>query len=399
MMTSELALMDARYRAHLHAQRLDQLHNDGLDVVVGRREGARFEDLRTGDWLWNCHSNGGTFNLGHRHPAVISAVIDSLDRVDVGNHHLPSPLRAAAAERLAATTNMSLPGVVFSGTGTEANELAMKVAQIHTGRRGVIVAEGCYHGTGVVSMAATVQLAKHLGFDDQRYVVVPWNDSDALADALDESIGLVMLEAIPATSGFPMPDADYLSNVAAACRRNGTLLLIDEVQTGLGRTGAMWSHQCDGITPDLMVTGKGLSGGIYPIAATLLSPELFATWSNSARCHVSTFGGAEPGCAAALATIDVLQSEGFADHVKSLADRFAAGFAGAPFTVRQRGLVMAFSSDHHGGHWAMWRALRAHGVFTMPASFDRTAVQFKPPLIVTDAQADEIIAQVCGALG
>jgi putrescine aminotransferase len=391
--------LEELYRRHLHAGRLDQLRTDGLDVIVGRREGAKFEDLRTGRWLWNCHSNGGTFNFGHRHPAIIRAVVAAFETADIGNHHLPSPWRAAAAAALAATTDGNLQGVVFSSSGTEANELAIKLARFHTGRRGIIVANGCYHGTGLKSMAATVGLARRLGFDDGDFTSVDWNDANALSAKLDSSIGLVMLEAIPATSGFPMPSAGYLAGVAEACKRNGTLLLIDEVQTGLGRTGTTWSYSQDGITPDMLVTGKGLSGGIYPIAATLLSDALFETWSSSPRCHVSTFGGAEPGCAAALATLDLVNDPELGPHVAELAGRFASAFTDAPFEFRQRGLVMAISTDDPNGHWSTWRRLTARGVFTMPASFDRRTVQFKPPLILSSDDADAIALAVREALG
>lgn len=396
---SDLSSMEALYRTHMHAARLDELATSGMDVVLGERRGAQFFDLRRGEWLWNCHSNGGTFNLGHRNPEVIAAVAAAMDQVDIGNHHLPSPRRVEAASRLAATTAGALPGVVFSSSGTEANELAMKIARLHNGRRGVVVVDGCYHGTGFKTMAANVPMSSRLGFGDEDYRSVPWNDLPAMEAVLDDSVGLVMLEAIPATSGFPMPDPGYLAGVAAAARKAGALLLIDEVQTGLGRTGAMWSHEWDGITPDLIVTGKGLSGGIYPIAATLLSPDLFATWSAAPRIHVSTFGGSEIGCAAVVATLDILESPGLMDHVRTVSDFFGEAFADAPFELRRRGLVMAIATDDPEGHWSTWRKLRDQGVYGMPAAFDPRVVQFKPPLTLQLDEAEQVAAAVRHALG
>lgn len=391
--------MEAGYRQHMHAARLDELAACGMDVVLGERRGARFFDLRRGEWLWNCHSNGGTFNLGHRNADVIAAVVDAMGRVDIGNHHLPAPARVEAASRLAATMGDALPGVIFSSSGTEANELAMKIARLHTGRRRVVVTDACYHGTGFKTMAANVPMSGALGFGDEDYRSVPWNDLAAIEQVIDESVGLVMLEAIPATSGFPMPDPGYLAGVERACRAAGAMLLIDEVQTGLGRTGRMWSHEWDEITPDLLVTGKGLSGGIYPIAATLLSPELFETWSAAPRIHVSTFGGAEVGCAAVVATLDVLESPGFMDQVNTVSDFFGHAFADAPFELRRRGLVMAIATDDPGGHWATWRRLRDHGIYGMPAAFDPRVVQFKPPLTLELEEAQAIAAAVRDALG
>jgi putrescine aminotransferase len=395
----ELVELESLYRAHLHARRWDELIDSGNDVVVGQRQGARFFDLTSGSWLWNCHSNGGTFNFGHRNDAIVAAVAEALGSVDIGNHHLPSPWRAAAAKSLSATTGDRLPGVVFSSSGSEANELAMKLAFLHTGRRGVVVVDGCYHGTTLATMATTVRLARSMGFESEHIVSVPWNDSQAMSNALASNhVGLVLLEAIPATSGFPLPEPGYFVAVREACDAVGAVLAVDEVQTGLGRTGTVWSHEQDGIVPDMIVTGKGLSGGVVPIAATLMSPALFTTWSEAPRFHVSTFGGSELGCVAALAVCELLTLT-FLEHVSSLGERFVTGLRAGGVTVRGRGLTMAITAPDGHSHWDLWGRLRRNGVFGYPAAFTRNVVQFKPALTVTDAEADEIIDRVVEVYG
>jgi acetylornithine aminotransferase len=386
------------YRRHLHAYRFDQLSDTGDDVVLGRRAGGRFEDRRSGRWLWNCHSNGGVFNFGHRNPAVTAAVIAALDQVDIGNHHTSSPWRAVAAQRLSATTGGTHPGVVFSASGAEANELAMKLAFLRTGRDGIVVAEGCFHGTTLATLATMVPLMEAVGLVRPEIVSVPWNDLDAMEAALHDQVGLVLLESIPATSGFPLPAPAYLSGVKERCSANGTLLALDEVQTGLGRTGRVWSYQHDDVVPDMVVTGKGLSGGIVPIAATLLSPDLFETWSNTPRFHVSTFGGSEVGCAAAIAVCDLLDDALLA-HAQELSVLFHSRLGQQRFGFHGRGLVMALTVDHPDGNWGVWRRLRDAGVYVYPASFTQNVVQLKPPLIIDAAEATEIIEAVETALG
>lgn len=381
-------------RRHLHGRRFDELAANGRDIVFGHRQGPRVEDAHTGQWLWNCHSNGGTFNFGHRNPAVVAAVVEALEQVDIGNHHQPSPWRAVAAERLSETTGGTHPGVVFSTTGGEANDLAMQLAVLHTGRRRVVVAEGCFHGTTSATLATITKLARPLGLENADIVAVPWNDPDALASVLDERVGLVLLESIPATSGFPLPAPGYLATVSNLCTMNGSLLALDEVQTGLGRTGRIWSYQHDGVVPDMVITGKGLSGGIMPIAATLLSPALFDTWSNAPRFHVSTFGGNELACAAVIAVCDLLD-DSLLEHVDLIAGRFRERLSRQRFGFHGRGLVMALRVDDQ---WGSWQRLRDAGVFTYPASFTTDTIQLKPALIVTAGDADDIIDAVLSAL-
>ena len=177
------------------------------------------------------------------------------------------------------------------------------------------------------------------------------------------------------------------------------MLIVDEVQTGLGRTGTMWAHEHWGLEPDVIVTGKGLSGGVYPITATLMTASLHRFFDDHPFIHISTFGGAEPGCAAALATLDITERAGFLQHVAALATRFRRGFAGLPFTLRQQGLMMglAFPAPEAGVLAA--RLLFDQELFTVYANNDTSVLQFLPPLITNDDEADEIIAIVRRTFG
>ena len=249
----------------------------GVDLVIGLREGYRLWDL-DGRELLDFHLNGGVFNLGHRHPELVAALRDALDTLDVGNHHFPSLARAELAEALVRTMPPGeLQYVVFSPSGGEAIDVAIKSARHATQRRTIVSIEGGYHGHTGLALAtgherfAQLFLSAGAGED---FVRVPFNDLDAMEVALGRhQVAAVILDTIPATCGFPLPAPGYLPGVKALCERHGALYVADEVQTGLGRTGRMWGVECFGVAPDILVTGKGLSGGLYPISAAVLTPR------------------------------------------------------------------------------------------------------------------------------
>ncbi len=390
----------AAFAEHVNRGKVEAFRALGVDVVLGERLGARFADLYDGrSWL-NCHSNGGVFNLGHRHPAVVEAVRRALDHLDVGNHHLVSAFRADVARRLAATAGGLLPGVVFAVGGGEANDLAIKVVRGATGRPRLVTAAGAYHGhTGLALAAGDARYRDPFGLTAPDVATVPWDDLAAIDAAVDDRTAAVLLEAIPATSGMTVPSPGYLRGVERICRARGAKLVLDEVQTGLGRTGTFWSWQQDGVVPDAFTTGKGLSGGIYPIAATLLSAELFRFFDEHPFVHVSTFGGSELGCAAAGAVLDVAGAPGFLERVADLAERFRRGLAGAPYALRQRGLFMALAFGREGAAVAAMRALYEAGILAIYAGHDTSVLQLLPPLVLSAAEADEIVGIVRRTLG
>ncbi len=395
-------------RAHLHRAFGDHV-NPGkvaffeqfdFDAVIGTRGGATFIDAFDGREWFNCHGNGGVFNLGHRNPRVVAAVRQALDAVDIGNHHLVSTFRAALAERLSATTSDSLPGVVFGVSGGEAVDLAIKVARAATGRSGVISARGGYHGhTGLALAAGDPQYREPFGPNPPGFAQVAFDDLDALAAVVDDSTAAVLLEPIPATLGMPIPSPGYLEGVRSICDDNDTKLIFDEVQTGLGRTGRLWAYQQEGVVPDALVTGKGLSGGIYPITATLMTRELHSLFEREPFIHISTFGGAEPGCAAALAVLDVVEEPGFLEHVETLGRRFETGLADAPFVLRRRGMFMGLAFSEPQGGLLATKQLFDEGIFAIYANNDTRVLQFLPPLTTTDEEADAIIAIVRRVFG
>ncbi|MCB9566011.1 MAG: aspartate aminotransferase family protein [Myxococcales bacterium] len=388
------------FAEHVNRGKVATFERYQIDVVMGERGGATFDDAFDGRAFYNCHCNGGVFNLGHRNAAVIAAVQGALGHLDIGNHHLVSGHRARLADRLAATTGDRLTGVVFGVSGGEAADLAIKVARAQSGRQGVISASGGYHGhTGLALAAGDLQYREPFGPNLPAFRQLPFGDLAAMEAAINDQTAAVIVETIPATLGMPLPPPGYLAGIGELCRERGALLILDEVQTGLGRTGAIWGYEHEGVHPDMVVVGKGLSGGIYPITATLMRPELHRFFDEHPFIHISTFGGAEIGCAAATAVLDTIEAPGFLDRVNALGERFEAGLAGAPFELRRRGLFMGLKFPAEGAGMVATRMLFDRGIFALYANNDTSVLQLLPPLTISDDEADAIIEIIRGVFG
>jgi acetylornithine/succinyldiaminopimelate/putrescine aminotransferase len=341
------------------------------------------------------------FSLGHCNPQVTRAVAEALGKLDIGNHHFASGQRAQLAARLSATLDDALPRIVFGVSGGEAIDVALKAARGATGRSNVISVEGGYHGhTGLALAAGDPQFRDSFGPNLPGFTQVPFNDVGAMESAINDQTAAVILEAIPATLGMPIPEPGYFGAIRKLCDDRGALLLVDEVQTGLGRTGRWWGVQHEEVTPDAIITGKGLSGGIYPITATLLTREMHEVLDSEANpfVHISTFGGAELGCVAAQAVLDIVEEPGFLEHVDALSERFATAFEPLPFELRRRGLFMGLRFGSEVEALGALLRIMQQGVFCFPAGNDRSVLQFLPPLILTDDEAEDLIARMTKAL-
>ena len=382
--------------AHVAPHRVQVWDAFGTQLVMGRREGYRMWDL-SGHELMDFHLNGGTFNLGHRNPEVIATLVGALDEVDIGNHHFASVDRAALAEQLAACAPGVMPYSVFASGGSEAIDVAIKTARHATGRRRILGLDAGYHGKTGLSGAAGADAGARFFHSDlpDDFATVPFADADAIERALAaDEFAAVIMETVPATYGFPIVPDGYLPAVKAAAERHGALYIADEVQAGLGRTGDLWGVQTYGVEPDLLVTGKGLSGGIYPVAATLIK-ESAAEWLHQYGWgHVSTFGGSELGCRVAAKVLEITQRPETVANVQHLIRRYADGLAAIaadePYLVevRQSGVVIGLRVDHPDGAIYLQQELYNLGLWAIASGYDQSVLQFKPGLLLTNAEVD-----------
>ncbi len=370
----------------------------GADFVPGRRQGVWLWDVDDSRRLLNCRTSGGVFNLGHRPPRVVQAVKQALDELDVGDHMLMSEMRAVLAKRLAQLTPGDIQYTTFSPGGAEAIDVAIKLARGYTRRPNVISVRKGYHGhTGFALAAGEDVFRSKFGPMPPGFFKVPFGDANALEEAVDEETAAVIVETIPATAGILIAPDDYFSRVRHICDRSGAVLILDEVQAGLGRTGRMWAIEEWGVVPDILVIGKGLSGGVYPMSATCHRPHLDAFFQENPFIHLSSFGGAALGCVAALAMLDHITAPGFVDHVRAMGERFAAGFADLKARhaivaeVRQRGLMIGFQvCDDRLGPLVMM-ALAANGVLAVFADYRPSTIQIMPPLIIQPDEVDFVL--------
>jgi putrescine aminotransferase len=395
------------YAEHVSSGKAAFFTSIGLDFIFGRREGPYVWDISGEKRLINCHCNGGVFNLGHRHPEIIETLVRSLGELDVGNHHLISEQRAALAARLAALMPGDIQYTVFGVAGGEAIDLAIKLARAATGRPGIISAKGGYHGhTGLALAAGDPKYRLPFGPMAPGFSQVPFDDVDALAKAIDGETAAVIFETVPATLGMPIARDDFFASVRELCDRAGALLIIDEVQTGLGRTGRMWGIEHFGVVPDIIVIGKGLSGGVYPMSATCFREPLDRVFREDPFIHVSTFGGAEVGCPVALKVLEISSDPGFLEHVRKMALLFARGFGELAKShsrllvgLRQLGLMMGIEMLDEPAGPLFSKAAYEEGLLSVYANNDPRVAQLLPPLISDEALGEEILARVDRALG
>lgn len=386
------------YSRYVNKGRVSVFKQMGLDFVPGRREGVWMWDVDESRKLLNCRCSGGVFNLGHRPRRVVEALKAAMDEIDVGDHMLLDEMRAALGKRLAELTPGDIQYSTFSPGGAEAIDVAIKLARGYTKRPGVISVKGGYHGhTGFALATGEDSFRGKFGPMPPGFSKVPFGEAEALAEVVSEETAAVIIETIPATSGMPLPPADYYPRVRQACDAHGAQLIIDEVQSGLGRTGRMWAIEEWKVVPDILVTGKGLSGAVYPMSATCHRPHLETFFQENPFIHLSSFGGASLGCVAALVMLDQITEPGFMEHVQLMGDRFDAGFVelGSRHEIvagwRRRGLMIGFELVDPRMGPAMSVALAQHGVLAVFANHRPSTIQIMPPLIIQPEEVDFVL--------
>jgi putrescine aminotransferase len=402
--TSESVIND--FASYVSPSKVAAYRQMGFDIVPGRREGVRVWDLDDKRSWIDCRCAGGVFNLGHRPPAIIAALRRALDHLDIGDHLLISQYRAALAKRLAELTPGDITYTVFGVGGGEAADVAIKLARGYSAKAGIICAVGAYHGHTGLALAATDGFSTQFGPLTPGFKRVPFGNIEALAEAIDDDTAAVIAETIPATGGMLIPPPDYFPRVRQLCDEAGVLLIIDEVQAGLGRTGRLWAIDEYEVVPDIMFVGKGMSGAIYPISATCYRPELQAFFDADPFIHISTYGGADLGCVTCLAMLDQVSEPGFLAHVQQMGQRFAEGLAALQkkhprivSEVRQRGLMIGLDMANEMCGPLMARAMGQHGVISVYAHLRPSTLQLMPPLIIKAEEVDEVLGALDASLG
>ena len=388
-------------------QRVETFRLLGAVPVMDRREGCYFWDM-DGRKLFDVHINGGVYNLGHRNREVIETLKEALDFYDIGNHHLVSSPRTRLAEELIRLVPGEMQYCVFTPGGSEAVEVAIRSARKASGRRKIVSFEGAYHGHGGLTLQAGYAEQAAYFLSDQpetEFLQIPFNDLDAVEQALKNSdVAAMLCEMIPATLGFPMPTDGFYIEVKTLCQRFGSYFIADEVQTGLGRTGQFWACEGYDVNPDMLIIGKGLTGGIYPIAAAVMSGDAAGWLTEDGWGYSSSCGGSELGCIVALKVLEIIERPGVLENVRDVSDFLSGELKELkkrhPFLIdiRQNGLIVGLRFDDPNGAMLMTAYAFEAGLWAFPAGFDRSVLQFKLNILVTKKECQEALQLLENAL-
>ena len=370
-----------------------------LPLAFEKGDGVWLEDTEGKRYL-DALSGIAVCGLGHCHPAVSKAICDQGRTLVHTSNLYRIPLQERLADRLAKLSGMDR--IFFANSGAEANEAALKLARLYGHKRGidtpsVLVCDGSFHGRTMATLSATGNRKVQAGFEPllRGFSRIPYNDVEAVRNAAsnDPNVVAILVEPIQGEGGINIPDPTYLNELRAICDEQGWLLMLDEIQTGMGRTGRMFAHQHNGITPDVLTLAKSLGNGM-PIGACVVSGE--ASEMLGPGSHGSTFGGNPLACAAAHAVLDVLEQDKLADRAadtgRLLGDLLETGLADLDgvHELRQYGLMIGIELDRPCGELVM-QAAEAGLLINVTA--DRV-VRLLPPLICTDEDIREIAARL-----
>jgi putrescine aminotransferase len=390
---------ETNYREYLNPFALRMFKNAGLDVIEGRREGACVWDI-SGEKYIDCVTGAGIFNAGRHNREITDALKKALDVYDMGGWISIIRERGLLAKKLAEITPGNLKYSLFCCGGGEAVEVAIKLARGHTGKTEIICMENGYHGVTGFALPATGREVYKKPFAPLTpgYIHVPFNDLDAVKSAITKNTAAVLLEPVQGEGGIRPADDSYLAGLRNLCTENEILLIFDEVQTGFGRTGKMFCAEHSGVTPDIMVLAKSMSGGLYPISCAVFTEEISDFLYSHPFIIINSFGGTSLACLTALATIEYIEKNNLPDQAAKMGKRFMEGLLALKkdypelvVDVRGKGLMLGieFPEDSIGPRMAC--LLKKNGVISIYTFNNPKIIRIMPSLVITAEEVDFVI--------
>jgi acetylornithine/LysW-gamma-L-lysine aminotransferase len=374
---------------------LEDSHTSGAypkrPIALVRGQGARVWDADGREYI-DCIAGHGVASLGHCHPAVTAAIQEQAGLLVTCSEILYNDQRAALLAELTAHIPGDLNRAFLCNSGAEAVEGAIKVTRLLTGRSGVIATMRGFHGRTLGALSATWNEKYRKPFTPlvPGFSHVPYNDLEAMAEHVTEDTAAVLVEVVQGEGGVRLGDADYFRGLRRICDDRGVLLVVDEIQTGLGRTGCWFAYEHVGITPDVLCLGKALGGGL-PMGAVLWREALGTL---PAGVHGSTFGGNPLVCAASRSVLRTLAEEDLPARAARLGQEFMAGLRGieSPLVREVRGRGLMVGVELRRRVTPVLRQLMGHGVLALPAG--PTVVRFLPPLVIEAAELQVVLETV-----
>jgi putrescine aminotransferase len=394
--SKQQALSD--FATHVNPGKARVLAGVGLDVLEWERDGAIVRDVDGREYI-DCITGFGVFNVGRRNPRVVEALRRGLDEgLDLGDFMLMSKPKADLARKLAEVCQ-GLGGVMFGAGGGEAVDFALKLARAVTGRPGVLSTSKAYHGhTGfALSAAGRPQFREPFEPLLEHFRQLPFGDLAAMRDAVDDSVGAIIVEPVQGEGGINIPPEGYLMGLRELCDGKQRTLIVDEVQSGMGRTGKLWAFQHWNVVPDMITIGKAISGGIYPLSATVFRGDYLAFLDQRPFVHLSTFGGSDLGCVVALEVFAILEEENLIERAAQRGEQFQNGFHRLRGIypqlldeVRCKGLMMALRYKSDVGA-RIAKELAHRGVLCVMSGTEPSLQRVMPSLVISEEQVDKVL--------
>lgn len=369
-------------------------------------EGSCFKDVNGKEYI-DCLGGFGIYNVGHRNPKVLKAVQDQLQHQALHSQDLLDPLRAMLGKVLAEITPGDLKYSFFTNSGTESVEAALKIAKMYSDRTTFISTTRAFHGKSLGSLSGTAKGVFRKPFLPliPGFRHVPFGDIEMMRKTFEvcqfvgEDVAAVILEPIQGEGGIILPPQNYLKEVRALCDEYGALLILDEVQTGMGRTGKMFAAELYNVEPDILCLAKAFGGGIIPAGAIIANEKTFKSLFDNPFMHTTTFGGNPLACAAALATIKVLIEEDLPTRAAEVGKYLLSGlrestvgYEDKVMEIRGQGLMIGieFHSDEVGYEFS--KKMFDEGVLVAGTLVNSKTIRIEPPLTISYSEVDQVIA-------
>lgn len=400
-----------KYRRYVNPGLATLMDFVGFHAVEASGEGAIVRDTLGEEYL-DFLGGYGVFALGHAHPKVVRAVQEQAAKMSLSTRVLFNRPMADLAEKLAEITPGELQYTFFCNSGTEAVEGALKLARLATGKTQIIGTEGGFHGKTYGGLSASGREVYRKPFAPllPEFVHVPYGNVEAVAAAITDATAAVIVEPIQGENGVIVPPDDYLPGLRKLCTERGVLLILDEVQTGMGRTGKLFGCQHWDVVPDIMTLAKALGGGVMPIGAFTATPKIWEVFTPNPLLHSSTFGGNELACAAGLAAIEAIQEEGLPERAAELGEELIAGlrcvaekYPGTITSVRGKGLLIGVEFTERDIAALVIAGFAQQHILAAYTLNNPCVIRFEPPLLVTREQVARVLeafdTAVSGVMG
>lgn len=390
-----------KYEKYINPSQARLFRFMGLDSVESSAKGWIITDSE-GKQFIDCLGGYGMFAVGHRNPVVVEAVEKALHSMPMCGKVLFNRPMADLAEKLAEITPGDLQYSFFVNSGTEAVEGCLKVARLATKRKKFVAAENAFHGKTMGSLTATGRDLYRDPFKPllEGFTHVPYGDAEAIRQAVDTDTAAVILEPIQGEGGIIVPPDGYLRQVKEICEQAGALLIADEVQTGIGRTGSWFGVDYDGVTPDLMACAKALGGGVMPIGTIIGTPRAWQGLIEAPFLHTSTFGGNQLACMAGLATLKYIEDEDLLRRSSETGAYFKAGlekimqeYPEVITQVRGRGMMIGVELSKEGAGGMLMSLMIEKKIIVAYTLNNPKVIRIEPPLIIPADVVDHVLEE------